>query len=216
MKIVYHQDRLRTLRLVAASLNHLATEGAGKAGLVSAEKQGHYRWNHLDRDRLAELESQLISRVVAGIWFGQACHQPWRVLSLSLIDNAWLCLFDALTRGDRPMVGIARDLNGRPRCAWKRNWAEGSTSNLTHRAMVSFTAQLTNTNRMNSLAFMGTMGGDTVLSIVRLQLNGVADGQTVLSLVTALSEMVEQLSKHFSSLATRTRRTTSPVCWCNR
>lgn len=155
-----------------------------KAGLVSAEKRGRYRWNHLDRDRLAELESQLSAEssqdMVNLSRLPSAIHLA-RFVAEFVYATTPNRLFDALTHGIDQWWNSTRPERTSTMCL---------EAQLGGRLYEQFDAPgngilygtIDQYKQDEQLGFMGTMGGDTVLSIVRLQLNGIADGQTVLSL----------------------------------
>ena len=155
-----------------------------KVGVVSAERRGRYRWNHLDLDRLAELEAQLSDKD------GQTTFnipiQPLQSGRQEIALNFDIAvtpaqLFAALTQHiDKwwtdtratmyPIVTLEAHVGGR---FYERFDEDGNG--------VLF-ATVDQLKRDELLGLMGTMGNETAISLIRIRLQAIGAMCTQLSL----------------------------------
>lgn len=155
-----------------------------KVGVVSAERRGRYRWNHLNLERLAELEAQLSDQ--DGQTTFSVPIQPLKngqqIIALTLeiavspselfaaltqhIDKWWTDTREAVY----PTVTLEAHVGGR---FYERFDEDGNG--------VLF-ATVDQLKRDEQLGLMGTMGNETAISLIRIRLQSTETRCTQLSL----------------------------------
>jgi DNA-binding transcriptional ArsR family regulator/uncharacterized protein YndB with AHSA1/START domain len=155
-----------------------------KAGVISAEKQGRHRWNHLNHVRLTELESQIPVepvQIISGLSTLSSANQSTNFVTEFLFDTTPGRLFEALTRA----IGDWWK-NASMNCASKMCLEAHLGGRLYEQFADPGNGILYGTidqfKQGERLGFVGTMGRDNAISIIRMRLTAIDNEQTALSL----------------------------------